>query len=90
MLAVEIIVQGRVQGVGFRYFVLKTAHVLGVDGEVWNRRNGGVEAIAAHPDPAKVEEFLLALKDGPGRVDAIHSSPCSFPVKSGFRITDSR
>lgn len=39
-------VTGKVQGVGFRYFVLNAATELGITGWVRNRRDGSVEVLA--------------------------------------------
>ena len=87
---VQIVVRGRVQGVGFRYFVLRLAQQYGLDGEVWNRRDGGVELIAGHTDASVLSEFERALYEGPGRVSGVTSSPGYLPVQGGFRIGDSR
>lgn len=40
------VVEGRVQGVGFRYFTQERAVLLGLNGWVRNRWNGTVELIA--------------------------------------------
>lgn len=69
----RFLIRGRVQGVGFRHFVRRTAERLGLRGEVWNRTDGGVEGVASHSDSRVLQEFLLSLKDGPGRVDDVHS-----------------
>lgn len=58
------IVEGRVQGVGFRYFVLEVADSLGVTGWVRNRWDETVE-VMAEGDPAALEKLLAALKRGP-------------------------
>jgi acylphosphatase len=42
----RFIVRGRVQGVGFRWFVEREAHVLGVAGWVRNNVDGTVEVLA--------------------------------------------
>lgn len=83
------IVTGRVQGVGFRWFVQDHAEELGLRGTVCNRRDGSVEVQAAG-DRATLEELLELLRRGPSasRVDDV-SADWEFPVPSGdgFRIT---
>ncbi|HCE00482.1 MAG TPA: acylphosphatase, partial [Armatimonadetes bacterium] len=44
-------VTGVVQGVGFRWYVLKLARRLGVRGSVWNSPDGSVRGLACHDDP---------------------------------------
>lgn len=65
------IVSGRVQGVGFRYFVKTEADLHSIVGEVWNRDDGCVQLIAHHPDAGVLDEFFQRLKKGPGRVQSI-------------------
>lgn len=67
----RIVVRGRVQGVGFRAFVESVAQCWGVDGEVWNRSDGAVEAIAQHEREEVLREFADVLMNGPGRVDDV-------------------
>ncbi|RMF43623.1 MAG: acylphosphatase [Anaerolineae bacterium] len=57
-------VEGRVQGVGFRYFVQQRAAALEVVGWVRNRWNGKVEVTAEGTRPA-LEALLQALHRGP-------------------------
>jgi acylphosphatase len=64
MARIHAIVEGRVQGVGFRYFVIDTAVALGLTGWVRNRWDGSVEALAEGPRPS-LERFLQALHVGP-------------------------
>jgi len=63
-IGVHIIVRGFVQGVGFRYFVLRQASRLGVNGFAQNLVNGDVE-IEAEGDRSMVEELIKELKVGP-------------------------
>ncbi|MFB3906681.1 MAG: acylphosphatase [Acidobacteriota bacterium] len=65
MLARRFIIRGRVQGVGFRYFVYEAAHQLGLCGWVANRRDGTVEVHAETEDPAKMRSFLALVSTGP-------------------------
>jgi acylphosphatase len=58
------IVHGRVQGVGYRYFVVDEAQMLRLTGWVRNLGDGSVEALAEGPAPA-LELLLAALERGP-------------------------
>ena len=66
------LVKGRVQGVGFRWFVQREAAELGLRGRVRNTDQGHVEVIAAG-DPKDIEDLEAVLKKGSrgSRVDAI-------------------
>lgn len=61
----EIIVKGRVQGVGFRAFTESIAENLGVKGYVRNLPDGTVEVVA-EADKQTLDELCRKLKDGPG------------------------
>ena len=63
-IARRLIVRGRVQGVGFRYFAIREARQAGVVGTVRNLPDGTVEAIAEGSQTA-VAEFRAALERGP-------------------------
>lgn len=68
----EATVVGRVQGVGFRYFVLDAAAALGLDGWVANLPDGTVTCVAEGPRESLVA-LERALRSGPAgsRVDAV-------------------
>ena len=70
--AVAVTVTGRVQGVGYRYAVLRMAEELGLRGWVRNRPDGSVEAWA-EGDAAVFQEFAAFLRRGPrsARVDSV-------------------
>ena len=70
MAAKHIIVYGRVQGVGFRYFVQAAAERLGLTGSVCNCPDSTVE-ISVAGNPRRIEEFIQQVKQGPSlaRVD---------------------
>src|SRR5579864_530365 len=57
-------VYGRVQGVGFRYFVIEEAQLLGLRGYARNASDGSVEVLAQGPRPA-LERLLTMLRRGP-------------------------
>jgi acylphosphatase len=61
---VHIVVTGRVQGVGFRYFTAARARALGLTGTVSNLPNGQV-AITAGGDRAMLEALIGVIRDGP-------------------------
>jgi len=68
--AVHMIASGRVQGVGFRFFVREHAAALGLVGWVKNLADGSVE-IHAEGDEALLDDLVARVERGPtfGRVD---------------------
>jgi acylphosphatase len=62
--AFRYVVAGRVQGVGYRYFVLRQADVLGVSGYARNRSDGSVEVVAEGSEAA-LADFETRLRQGP-------------------------
>ncbi|HVL39356.1 MAG TPA: acylphosphatase [Fimbriimonadaceae bacterium] len=90
MPTVAVEVRGRVQGVGFRMFVQELAGAMGVRGEVWNNRNGAVELVAQHEDPALLSSFIEALWKGPGRVDSVQPRELAEAPCEGFRVSWTR
>lgn len=66
------IVKGRVQGVGFRWFVLQEASALGLRGWVRNTNDGHVEVLAAG-QPETLQQLEQRLRRGSrgSRVDAV-------------------
>jgi acylphosphatase len=58
------VVSGRVQGVGFRYFVVGKARKLGLQGYVRNESSGDVKVVAQGTHSA-LEQFLVLLRQGP-------------------------
>jgi acylphosphatase len=62
--AYRYVVRGRVQGVGYRYFVLRQAEALGVRGFARNHGDGSVEIVAEGTDGA-LSDFEARLREGP-------------------------
>ena len=63
-IAYKIIVQGRVQGVGFRWFTMQIAQQLNLNGYVSNLVDGNVE-VFVQGDDVTVQEFISKLRQGP-------------------------
>lgn len=88
MIAKRYIVRGRVQGVGFRWFVDHEARSLGLAGWVRNNIDGTVEALAMGTDQQHAA-FAGKLRQGPraARVDEVTELPAE-PVEglTTFRI----
>lgn len=83
-MRMHVVVSGRVQGVGFRWFVRETAIELGLAGWVRNRPDGTVE-VAADGDEAVVSRFRELLRKGPPHamvvsVDDVPSEPRTLPL----------
>ncbi len=56
-------IKGRVQGVSYRYYTVREADRLGLEGWVRNERDGSVTAVA-EGNPAKLEDFISFLRRG--------------------------
>jgi acylphosphatase len=92
----EATVRGRVQGVGFRFFVASRAAALGVRGWVANGPDGTVECVA-EGDRLDLEALLAALELGPAgaRVETVSRAWSAgagsferFEIRSGWTSGD--
>jgi acylphosphatase len=74
-LARRFVVRGRVQGVGFRWFVEREAHILGIAGWVRNNHDGTVE-VHAQGTREQLAGLRSRLQEGPraARVDDVQES----------------
>ena len=61
---VRVRIDGRVQGVGYRYWAEEAAGELGLAGWVRNRRDGSVEVLLSGA-PENVAEMLDRCREGP-------------------------
>jgi len=64
MPTMHLLVTGRVQGVGFRWFARVAGRRLGLAGWVRNREDGAVEIAASGPQE-KLEEMRRQIRRGP-------------------------
>jgi acylphosphatase len=87
-MARRYFVRGRVQGVGFRYFVELAAHELGVTGWVRNLDDGRVETYAVGTKK-QLEDFNGRLWRGPRWADvrSVEEMEAAVEKRAGFRIT---
>jgi acylphosphatase len=87
MCARRYFVRGRVQGIGYRYFVERVASDLNLAGYTRNLANGRVEVYAAGP-PEKLSELAGHLRMGPRMADVRGVEEIEAPVLdySDFRI----
>jgi acylphosphatase len=88
MKAAHLVITGRVQGVGYRDWMMKTARNLGLLGWVRNRIDDSVEALIAGDDAA-VAAMIEACRRGPSlaRVDEVDVEPADAAgVPDGFTL----
>jgi len=84
----RILVTGRVQGVGFRWFASRAAEGLGLSGWVRNLPDGSVLCEAQGP-PGAVDALAAALRSGPEHalVDDVTVEPVAVSREAGaFRV----
>jgi len=81
------VVSGRVQGVGFRWFVEREAATLEITGWVRNRDDGSVEVMATGTGE-KLSALHRRLREGPraARVDEVAVSSAPFLDAKSFGI----
>lgn len=88
-MRVRLLVDGRVQGVGFRWFVREAARRHRLAGWVRNRPDGSVELEVSGDDGA-YEHFLATIREGPpgARVDDVRelTSNHADPLPQPFTI----
>lgn len=74
-MTIRFLVRGRVQGVGFRFFVLRAARAAGLAGWVRNLPDGSVELLATGEDDA-LTRLREALQQGPpaARVETVEET----------------
>jgi acylphosphatase len=79
-------IEGTVQAVGYRDFVIAEARELGVDGWIRNRSDGTVEALVSGPNAVVEKLILLCTKGPPGaRVTSYELHNAEPPENKGFR-----
>ena len=78
-------VEGFVQAVGYRHFVISQASRLGVDGWIRNRSDGTVEVLVSGPNTAVETLVGLCMKGPPGaRVGNVELHRAEPPAEKGF------
>ena len=84
---VTVRIEGRVQGVYYRAWTAQTAHRLGLDGWVRNRRDGSVEAVFSG-QAIQVDEMLRRCAEGPpdARVANVIVTDEGGAPPSGFEV----
>jgi acylphosphatase len=85
--ALHVLIEGRVQGIGFRYWVYDQAVRRGLDGWVRNLADGRVEAVFAGPEH-EVDEMVSACWQGPrfSKVVRVASQYSDGLPEPGFEI----
>ena len=84
-IAVRVVIEGRVQGVGFRWWIMKGASAHGLGGWVRNRREGTVEALFHGPETV-VRQMIQSCGEGPpiARIRNIREYVDKAPDEPGF------
>jgi acylphosphatase len=83
LVRLEAVVRGRVQGVGFRYFVAREARRLGLAGWVANDVDGSVRAVAEGSGP-ELDRIEHLLRTGPPGAIVEGVSTVRMPGTGGF------
>ncbi|MCL4142148.1 UNVERIFIED_CONTAM: hypothetical protein GTU68_004363 [Idotea baltica] len=82
MKKATVLIYGRVQGVGFRYWTLKTAKDLHLTGNVKNLSDGRVEAVF-EGDEDTINHMLTKVKKGPAMAN-VYNMEVELEAASGY------
>jgi acylphosphatase len=87
MASFRYVVRGRVQGVGYRYFVMREAAALGVAGFARNLADGTVEVVAEAAEDV-LERFADRLREGPSFASVTNVDRAAIAARGdqGFHI----
>jgi acylphosphatase len=87
LASIRVVISGRVQGVGYRYWLAGEARRGGIRGWARNAADGSVEAVLAGDDAA-VEALIARCRDGPraAHVTGVARERAPDPGGEGFRI----
>ena len=87
VVTTHLLIQGRVQGVGYRYSAQREATKLGLVGWIRNRQDGSVEAVA-HGRGEAVIRFIEWCNEGPpgAKVTRVEAGPIEAPNNQIFDI----
>jgi len=83
MESIELIISGRVQGVGFRHFAANQARALHIQGFIKNLYDGRIEIIAQGEKDA-LELFICQLNNGPRLAHVCDIEQSIFVGKENF------
>jgi acylphosphatase len=81
--AKNIIVHGRVQGVGFRYFVRHIGNRMGLTGDVRNCPDSTVE-ITVEGDAREIADFIKQVEIGPARARVERVDVVDIPIQGTY------
>jgi acylphosphatase len=86
-IAVRLLIEGRVQGVGYRQWMAGAARGLGLRGFVRNLPDGRVEAVVAG-EPERIEQLVRRAGRGPrlAHVTRVTRLPAPKPDEAGFEV----
>jgi acylphosphatase len=87
LISARILVSGKVQNVGFRYFTLDQAHLYAIKGWVKNTADGKVE-MEIEGSKNQVPYFIEAIRKGPSGSRVINLQVVDIPIQNfiNFKI----
>ena len=83
-IAIEMIAQGRVQGVGFRYFCQREAVKIGIKGYVENLVNGDVK-ILTEGEKELINKYIIAIRNNHPYASVVNLIQKEIPLSGKYR-----